>query len=565
MKHLRIGTRKSRLALWQTDRVACLLHAFWPELACRKITFVTQGDKTLDKALPDIGGKGLFTTELEEALRAGEIDIAVHSLKDLPVEQPAGIRLGAILERADVRDVLIARNGWTLDSLPAGARVGTSSLRRQAQLHAYRPDLEAASIRGNVDTRIRKVLEDAASGEHYDAVVLAAAGVTRLDLDEHISQWLPLELMLPAPGQGALGVQCRADDEETLDLLAAIEAREVRDCVTAERAFLNALGGGCATPVAAYAQVKDGQLLMSGLIASPDGSQRVFVSGNGPDPLELGRDLAGQALGKGAGQILAHFDSERTPLSGKRVLVSRATHQAGEFAEKLAARGAVPLLFPVIAFKLLPAGPLNASLAQIKAYDWLIFSSSNAVDFFFSAVTDSEFRAMSNGLKIAAVGPVTAAKLDGHHVTVDFVPDAFTGEQLALGLGDLEGKRVLLPRARIGRPETLQFLREQGAIVDDIPIYDTVAATPPAEALAEVERGLDVITFASPSSVRNFLKVTAQMRQPQSTQAVVACIGPSTAAEAEEHGLRVDVVAEQYTSDGLIAALEAYLRGRETP
>jgi hydroxymethylbilane synthase len=555
MKQLRIGTRKSPLALWQTDRVASLLHASWPELACRKVTFVTQGDMTLDKALPDIGGKGLFTAELEEALRAGKIEIAVHSLKDLPVKQPGGITLGAILERADVRDVLVARNGWTLESLPAGARVGTSSLRRQAQMLVYRPDLETASIRGNVGTRVRKVLEDAA----YDAVVLAAAGVARLGLEDHISQWLPLEVMLPAPGQGALAVQCRADDVETLDILAAIEAPEVRSCVTAERAFLSALGGGCATPVAAHAVVEGGKLMLNGLVASPDGSRRIAVSAVGKDPLALGQELARQALAGGAGPILAQLAVERSPLAGKRVVITRAAGQATGLDRMLMERGAVPVHFPVLAFEPLPASDLHDALADIEEYDWLVFSSGNAIDYFFAAISASEFKALSNGPKIAAVGPVTAGKLAEHGITADFVPEAFTGQQLARGLGDLAGSRILLPRSRIGRQETVAALRGRGAEVDVISIYDTVAAEPTAESLAELERGNDAITFASPSSLRYFLKVTSQLEHRLDTSTVVACIGPSTATEAAKHGVRVDVVAEEHTAAGLIEALEAYV------
>ena len=210
-----IGSRISRLAMWQTKHIIDQLQQAWPGLDCQVEPFVTKGDKNLDQPLPQIGGKGLFTLELEKALLDGRIHLAVHSLKDLPVEDADGLTLGAIGGRADVRDVLIGANGCTLGSLPLEAVVGTSSLRRQAQLLYARPDLQVRSIRGNVETRIRKVQEG-----QYDATVLAAAGVTRLELDQHISQWLPLDVMLPAPGQGALGIQCRVGDEFTLELLS---------------------------------------------------------------------------------------------------------------------------------------------------------------------------------------------------------------------------------------------------------------------------------------------------------------------------------------------------------
>jgi len=286
-----VGTRTSRLAVWQTNHIIEQLQEPWPSLSCETRSVVTKGDKTLDRPLPEIGGKGLFTLELENALRQGEIDIAVHSLKDLPVEDADGLSLGAIVGRADVRDVLIARNGWGLDTLPDGAVVGSSSLRRQVQLLARRPDLQVQSIRGNVDTRIRKVREG-----QYDATVLAAAGITRLGLDEHVTDWLALEVMLPAPGQGALAVQCRAGDTRTLNLLSRIDNPEVRSCVAAERSFLHHLGGGCSTPVAAHAVLVDGQIRLQGLVVSPDGQQRVAVIDTGPEPEQLGARLAERVL-----------------------------------------------------------------------------------------------------------------------------------------------------------------------------------------------------------------------------------------------------------------------------
>lgn len=294
-----IGTRTSQLALWQTRHIIVLLGQVRPDVFCRPESFVTQGDKTLDKPLPQIGGKGLFTQELEQALLDGRIHLAVHSLKDLPVEDSPGLMLGAIVGRADVRDVLIGSQ--TLAELPQNAIVGTSSLRRQSQLRRLRPDLDVRSIRGNVETRIRKVHDG-----QYDATILAAAGVTRLGLDEHIAEWLPLETMLPAPGQGALAVQCRTDDEETLRLLAAIHQPEVAAAVIAERAFLHGLGGGCATPVAAYARWENGRLHLIGYVGATNGMTMVRVHASGDDPVKLGHELAQEAIAEGAAEILAY-------------------------------------------------------------------------------------------------------------------------------------------------------------------------------------------------------------------------------------------------------------------
>ena len=299
LKTVVIGTRQSKLALWQTNHIKQQLETHWPGLSCRLETFVTEGDRTLDKPLPQIGGKGLFTAELEAALHDGRIDLAVHSLKDLPVEETSGLTIGAICRRADVRDVLVAQQEWTLATLPAGAVIGTGSLRRKAQLLACRPDLVVRPVRGNVDTRIAKVM----AGE-YDAAVLAAAGVIRLGLDEAINEWVPLDVILPAPGQGALAVQCRAGDVPTLALLTAIHDEATRACVTAERAFLAALGGGCSLPVGAYAQMRGADIQLAGLVAAENGQQVIRVSSQGTDPNYLGRSLAEQAIMQGAEALL---------------------------------------------------------------------------------------------------------------------------------------------------------------------------------------------------------------------------------------------------------------------
>ncbi len=299
MINLIFATRPSALARWQTQWVIQALQQLHPGLICEEQVITTQGDRVLDKPLPEIGGKGLFTQELEGELLSSAVHCAVHSLKDLPVDDTQGLMLGCIPVRAEVRDALVSARDVTVDSLPREARVGTSSLRRSAQLLAVRPDLQTASLRGNVDTRVRKALEG-----QYDAIVLAGAGLTRLGLQQHIRQWIPLEIMLPAPGQGALAVQCRADDAATIALLAALDDAPTRKSVTAERAFLAGLGGGCAVPVAAYATA-GGSIQLRGLVASPDGRHLIRVRGEGQDAQELGGRLAGEALAQGAGEILA--------------------------------------------------------------------------------------------------------------------------------------------------------------------------------------------------------------------------------------------------------------------
>ena len=295
------ATRPSALARWQTQWVINALKNIHPDLECEEKIITTQGDKILDKPLPEIGGKGLFTQELESELLSGAVHCAVHSLKDLPVENPAGLTVGCIPARAEVRDALISRASLRLAELPPNAIVGTSSLRRAAQLLAIRPDLKTASLRGNVDTRLRKALVG-----QYDAIILAGAGLTRLGLDSHVTEWLSLDVMLPAPGQGALAVQCRADDSTTRKLLSALEDVPTRKCVTAERAFLQGLGGGCAVPVAAYAVTGEQSSVISltGLVISEDGNKFAKVTGEGIDALQLGNELAQKAIQQGADEIL---------------------------------------------------------------------------------------------------------------------------------------------------------------------------------------------------------------------------------------------------------------------
>lgn len=300
--NLTVGTRGSSLALWQTKHVISALERAWPGLSCHVKRFKTKGDKTLEVPLPQIGGKGLFTAELEHALREGDIDFAVHSLKDLPTDPSPGLTLGAVTNRTNAQDVLVAHEQWTLETLPAGATVGTSSLRRAAQLHHVRPDLDVQPIRGNVDTRVRKVQDGT-----YDAAVMAAAGLERLGLTDHIAEYLSLDVMLPAAGQGALAVQCRAGDTQVLALLAAIDNEADRMATRAERTFLSALGGGCSTPIAAYARVGDDAMIeMNALIVSLDGQMVIRVQGVGTDAQQLGRELAKEALGQGAQEMLAH-------------------------------------------------------------------------------------------------------------------------------------------------------------------------------------------------------------------------------------------------------------------
>ncbi len=563
---LTIGTRTSALALWQTQHIIAQLQTAWPGLTCAIRHMTTQGDKTQaqNQPLPEIGGKGLFTLELEEALRNGEIDLAVHSLKDLPVENAPGLTIGAIPQRAPVEDVLIAREGMQLATLPAGAVVGTSSPRRAAQLLASRPDLTMRPIRGNVGTRLRKVQEG-----DYDATILAAAGVARLELTEHISEWLPLTTMLPAPGQGALAVQCRADDEAILRLLAPLEDKAVRAAVNAEREFLRLLGGGCSAPVAAYARALDetGELLeLTALVSSLDGQRVIRLQGQG-SALEVAAMLAEQAFAEGAATLLqedpvastASGASPRLPLQNLRVGITRPQEQAADLAEQIRALGAEPILLPMIAIQpLAEQQALAQAIAQIKEYTWLVFTSVNAVQI-WQAQWQASGRPLSDlaSLQVAAIGPATAEAIRAFGLQPTVMPTTFVAESLAERLGDLTGQRVLLPQARIARPVLAEQLHAQGAAVDAIAIYDTVPVPLSDTARGELARGLDLLIFTSSSTVRNL--VTAVQDEPslwaQVQRIPALCIGPVTADTARAAGFAEIVQAPAATDEGLVQAI----------
>ncbi|MAH00508.1 hydroxymethylbilane synthase [Halopseudomonas aestusnigri] len=300
-RHLRIATRKSALALWQAEYVKARLEQLDPALSVSLVPMVSRGDQLLDSPLAKIGGKGLFVKELETAMLNDEADLAVHSMKDVPMQFPEGLGLYAICEREDPRDAFVSNNFDHLDSLPAGSVVGTSSLRRQAQIMARRPDLQIRFLRGNVNTRLAKL--DA--GE-YDAIILATAGLVRLGFGERIRYSMPPEESLPAGGQGAVGIECRSDDIELQALLLQLNDEDSALRVRAERALNTRLNGGCQVPIACYAERENGQLWLRGLVGDPDGQRllRAEARGAESDPETLGISVAEDLLAQGAQAIL---------------------------------------------------------------------------------------------------------------------------------------------------------------------------------------------------------------------------------------------------------------------
>ena len=305
---IRIGTRKSALALWQAEWVKTRLTELHPGIRVEIVKITTKGDKILDVPLARIGGKGLFVKEIEEELISGHIDIAVHSMKDMPSDLPERLMIGAVPEREDPFDALVS-HGDLLMHLPAGARIGTSSLRRAAQLKRLRPDAIIHSLRGNLDTRLRKLAEG-----QYDAIVVAVAGLARMGLEEKIVEYLGPPDFLPAVGQGALAVETRSDDKRVNEAIAPLENFEARTTTTGERAFLAELKGGCQVPIAAHASIIDGRFYLIGMVADPDGSKMIRdgIEGEPEQAEKLGHELGRKVLQAGADQILDELYRDAT-------------------------------------------------------------------------------------------------------------------------------------------------------------------------------------------------------------------------------------------------------------
>ncbi|KAB7708604.1 hydroxymethylbilane synthase [Bacillus aerolatus] len=310
MRKIIVGSRRSKLALTQTNWVIAQLKKIKPEYDFEVKEIVTKGDRILDVMLSKVGGKGLFVKEIEQAMYDKEIDMAVHSMKDMPAELPEGLTIGCIPEREDHRDAFISKNHVKLSDLPAGAIVGTSSLRRSAQLLASRPDLEIKWIRGNIDTRLAKL-----ETEEYDAIILAAAGLSRMGwTSDVVTEFLEPELCLPAVGQGALAIECRKDDKEVLDLLAAFACADTTKTVTAERAFLHEMEGSCQVPIAGFAVNEGEETALTALVASPDGKTIYKETVKGSDPKVVGVEVAARLSERGAkkliGAVKAELDAE---------------------------------------------------------------------------------------------------------------------------------------------------------------------------------------------------------------------------------------------------------------
>ncbi len=558
---LRFGTRGSALALAQTGAVEQIFRLRHPEVETATAVIQTEGDVDKTSPLTLIGGRGVFTSALQGALTGGTIDAAVHSAKDLPSERPNGLQLSAFLIREDPRDVLVSRHGCPLAELPPSPLIGTSSRRRAAQVLAQRPDARIVDLRGNVDTRLRKALEP-----DIDGIVLAAAGVTRMGWDHVITEYLPLERLIPSPGQGALAVETRIQDEGPGRLIADLDDPAVSVPVRVERAFLRGVGGGCTTPIGAHAEVIGDRVRLRCMLGAEDGRHAEWDDVDLPvaDAEDLAMDLARRMLASvhRSGHVVPATKPQfRAPLAGLTVLVTRAPEQAGDLSSALLAAGAEPVEAPTIRIDPpLDWASLDEALQRLwrGEYDWIVFTSANAVRQIRQRSQQLGYdSALFDHTGVAAVGTTTAGELEAYGVSVDVVPEKFTAEAVLEALTDLgvAGQRILLPQGNLARKTLAEGLRAAGALVDSVETYRTspVAISPPVR--DRMLRGaIDVATFASPSSVRNLVDALGHASSVLQ-RIVVACVGPMTAETARRHGIEPDVVAEESTVDGLVDAL----------
>ena len=561
MARIVLGTRGSALARTQSEWVAARLRDAWPGLEVALETITTRGDKIRDVPLAQIGGKGLFTKELEVALLDGRIDLAVHSLKDLPTELPEGLMLGAVPVRENPRDALVSHDGSGLKALRRGARVGSSSLRRKLQLLAVRPDLEIVDLRGNVPTRLRRVQDGT-----LDATVLAAAGLRRLGLADAITEELPPEAMLSAVSQGALGIEIRAGDEHMRRLLEALHDAATAAEVTAERALLAALGGGCQTPIGALGRVDGSRLTLHACVCDPASRQvlRATAAGVSADARTVGEEAARALLAQGAGAFVRRVETwgmaASRPLAGRRIVITRAQTQSAELARALVELGAETFEFATIAVR----GARSPSFPPGKP-DWLVFTSKNGVDFFQEAAAHAcwDEEALADA-RVCVVGPATADAARNAGFTIDLMPAEHVGEAIFDALiqaaGDVRGKRFLMPRGDLARPDLPDELRKAGAIVDEVIVYETYAPEIPEETVeAMMAFEPDIVTFTSSSTAKNFCaRLGAERLAALAAKSVFASIGPITSKTARDLGLDVRIEPEDYDVPGLVTAIVRY-------
>ncbi|MCO5216087.1 MAG: hydroxymethylbilane synthase [Thermomicrobiales bacterium] len=583
---IRIGTRGSALALWQANTVRELIQAAHPDAAADLVIIKPEGDLDKHSSLRQIGGRGVFTSALQQRMLANEIDIAVHSTKDLPSLAPYGLGIAAYPQREDARDALVSRHGVGLEELPTNPIIGTSSRRRAAQILQIRPDAEIRELRGNIDTRLKKGLSD-----EFDAVILAAAGLKRMDWDDRITALLPVDVSCPAPGQGALAVESRVDDEPVWSIAASLDNRDIRTAVSVERAFLRGVGGGCSTPIGAHVQIERMHGIATArfwaMLGSDDGSrlERFYAEWPATQAMdrafivayEMMRAVAPNWTGVSIGN----------PLADRHILVTGSASQIERMSTELKPTGAQVCALPTITIQTHTVDvPTDAdwivltSKHAVPSVDWTRVTAPVAV---VGEATATALRAVGVEPGLVAAGPggeqLAKELIDGvkAHVGVDLAaasidpdirPQALGLTPISIGSAPTESgdglcsKHIVAIASDIARPELAAALAAAGARVTTLIGYvNTPVTTMDDDLRSRIAVGqMEAVTFASPSSAAAFVQMIG-IDLPALSGAAMIAIGPTTARAMVEQNLPVHATAEESTAQGVVATLIHYFGG----
>lgn len=567
MKKIRIGTRGSKLALYQAYRVKEDLEGKFSDQEFEIIIIKTKGDKILDVPLSKIGDKGLFTKELEYALFRDEIDMAVHSLKDLPTKFPKGTKLGAILNRGDFRDCLVSKDHKKLEDFDGSEVIATSSLRRKAQLLKINPKFKIVEIRGNVNTRIRKMEEG-----HCDAMIMAAAGLQRLEMGEYITEIFDPEVMISACGQGAIGVEIREEDVTVEKLISNINDKDSWLTAETERVFLSTLEGGCQIPVGCHCRIEGEKVVLKGFISSIDGSEFLCktVEGNRTDSFELAASLANDLFNSGGKEILDEIRSENivnettsSGLKGKRIISTRPLEISDDLPNILKDCGAEVIALPMI--ELLPSvltPEERFSLANLADYNWVFFTSKSGVSSFFKQLIEvNGDTTLPKQLQIAVIGEKTALELEYYGYKASFISSGNNSEEFITEFKstlDLKNQNLMFILGNLANDYLIDQMK-QGNTVKRINTYQNNC---PSKIDSSILNQLktneyDLIVFTSPSTFNNLIKF---IDHDVLKTLKIASIGSTTSKAITNAGLKPLLTASQSSTEGLKAAIIDYYK-----
>jgi len=568
-KTIRIGTRGSKLALYQAYRVKEELELKYPENFFEIVIIKTKGDIILDVPLSKIGDKGLFTKELEVAMFNNEIDMAVHSLKDLPTTFPEGAKLGAVLKRGDVRDALISTNNRKISDLTSNDVIATSSLRRKAQLLKINKDFKIVEIRGNVNTRIRKMQEG-----YCDVMIMAAAGLQRLEMSEFISELIDPKVMIPACSQGAIAIEIRENDSFIEQLLSKINDKETFITTSAERAFLKTLEGGCQIPVGSHSYIKDNQFYITGFISNIDGSEflKESASASVDNAVKISVSIAKKLFTSGGKEILDSIrdlnlatSKVELPLKDKVIISTRVIESGDSLSDSLRMKGAEVISLPMI--EIVPSQLENTEkeiLNNLSDFDWIFFTSKNGVVNFFKQLSDLKgSTALSANLKIAAIGSKTASELEYYGYAPAFLSQGNTSEDLLAEFYKVvnpKNQKILLSLGNLADKSLENRLSNENT-VNRINVYQT--EKPKNADFSIIKRiednNYDLIIFTSPSTFQNFILF---YEKENIKFLKTASIGTTTSKAIELSGFKPLITAKKSSAEGLIEAITEYYKNK---